>query len=447
MSDKPKKNKLKVLIAISILIVLVIICMRNIDIFTSAISWCTGIVMPLLVGCGIAIFINVPMRFFETHLWRKSKSKFWCKARRPIAFALSMLFIVGCIGGVIWIVIPELVEAVKILVQSATVFVQKIGGMTEEEFAELPFGELLSRIDWNHLLETLQSWLTKQSGTIVNTLFGTVTTLAKEIFNLVLSVVFAINILLVKEKLKNMVKRILKVWVPKRSDYIAHVLSVANASFRNYIGGQLLESAILTCLVLIGMLIFGFPYAPMISVLIGVLTWIPMVGVFIGAGLGAFMILTVDPVKALWFIVFFVILQQIEGNLIYPRVMGKRVNLPGIWILAVFTLGGGLGGPVGMLLSIPIFSTVYTLFKEATDKKEKKSAEENSANEVAIEVKEEAIEVKAELVETKEELVETKEEPVEVKEEPLEVKEELIEAKEEPIEKQDEVELNIDALK
>ena len=392
MKDLLKKHKFKLLIAISIIIVMAIICIRNIDIVTSAISWCIGIIMPLLVGCAIALFINVPMRFLETHLWSKSKSKFWCKARRPIAFILSMIFIVGVIVGVIWIVIPELIEAVKILVQSATVFVQKIGSMTEEELAELPFGQVLKRIDWNHLLETLQNWLKNQTGNIFNTVFGTITSLMREIFNLVLSVVFAINILLSKEKLKNMVKRILKVWIPKKSDMIAHVLSVANANFRNYIAGQLIESVILTSLILIGMLIFGFPYAPMISVLIGVLTWIPMVGVFIGAGLGAFMILTVSPVKAIWFIVFFVVLQQLEGNLIYPRVMGKRVNLPAIWILAAFTIGGGIAGPVGMLLSIPVFSTVYVLFKEATQKKEMTLAEADSPKDEATEEKTEKTE-------------------------------------------------------
>ena len=439
MSDKPKKNKLKVLTAISISIVLVIICMRNIDIFTSAFTWFTGIIMPLIIGCGIAIFINVPMRFLEKRLWRKSEDKFWCAIRRPVAFALSMVFIVGCIVGVVWIVIPELFEAVKVLIQSATVFVQKISSMTEEELAELPFGELLTRIDWNGLLDNLKNWLTNQSGTIVNTLFGTITTVAKETFSLVLSVVFAVNILLVKEKLKNMIKRILKVWFPKRSEFITHALSIANASFRNYIAGQLLESAILTSLVLVGMLIFRFPYALMISVLIGVLTWIPMIGVFVGAGLGAFMILTVDPMKALWFIVFFVVLQQIEGNLIYPRVMGKRVNLPGIWILAAFTIGGGLGGPVGMLLSIPIFSTVYILFKEATDKKEKRLTEESSENGGVPEVKEEFVEAKAEENSENNGATEAESEITEVKEEPIEVKEE-------PAEEQDEVELNIEAL-
>ncbi len=380
MSEKPKKSKLKVLLAVSIIIIMAIICIRNLDIVTSAVSWCINLIMPLLVGCAIAVFINVPMRFFETHLWRKSKSKFWCRARRPIAFVLSMICIIGIIVAAVWIIIPELVEAVKILVQSATVFVQKISSMTEEELLELPFGELLLKIDWNNLLNTFQNWLKDQSGNIVNTVFGTVTTMVGETFNLVLSVVFAINILLVKEKLKTMVKRLLKVWIPKRSDMVAHALSVANANFRNYIAGQLIESAILTSLILIGMLIFRFPYAPMISIMIGVLTWIPMIGIFVGAGLGAFMILTVDPMKALWFLVFIIVLQQLEGNLIYPRVMGKRVNLPGIWILVAFTVGGRLAGPVGMLLSIPVLSTIYVLFKEATDKKEQKRAAEKAEN-------------------------------------------------------------------
>ena len=163
-----------------------------------------------------------------------------------------------------------------------------------------------------------------------------------------------------------------RVWLPKNfGEWSIHAASVASMNFRNFISGQSLEAVILGVLCMIGMWIFGFPYAPMIGALVGVTALIPVVGGFIGAGVGAFMILTVDPLKAVFFLIFIVVLQQLEGNLIYPRVMGSRVNLPGMWILAAVTVGGGIAGPVGMLLSVPIASTVYVLVKEATDKREK----------------------------------------------------------------------------
>jgi predicted PurR-regulated permease PerM len=193
--------------------------------------------------------------------------------------------------------------------------------------------------------------------------------------------VFAIHILLGKEKLKQQARRILRVWTPKKTDKIIHAFSIANVNFRNFIAAQTLEAMILALLCLFGMWIFGFPYAPMISVLVGVTALIPIVGGFVGGGIGAFMILTVDPMEAIWFLLFFIILQQLEGNLIYPKVMGGRVNLPSMWILAAVTVGGGIAGPIGMLLSVPLFSTAYALFKEETEKRAASAEEKSVAGE------------------------------------------------------------------
>lgn len=184
---------------------------------------------------------------------------------------------------------------------------------------------------------------------------------------------FAIYILFSKEKLKSQSKRLIRAWLPESfGKWLIHASSVASVNFRNFISGQTLEAIILGVLCMVGMMILRIPYAPMVGALVGVTALIPVVGGFIGAIVGAFMIVTVSPIKALIFIVFLLILQQLEGDLFYPKVMGSRVNLPAIWIMAAVTIGGELAGPVGMLLSVPMASTAYVLIKEATLNRERR---------------------------------------------------------------------------
>ena len=284
-SSEKRKRIIKWLIGIGAACIVIGISIRNTPAIASAVSWCLGVVMPLIIGCAIAMVMNVPMRFLEVHLFRKSQKPFLHKARRPVAFLLSLLFILGILGGVIWIVIPELISAIKIVVQSAIDLVQRLNGMTDEEIAGIPFGNVLLAVDWDEVLKSLQNWLKNQGGSIVNTAFGTITSLFGGIIDLFVSIVFAIHILLGKEKLKQQARRLLQVWAPKKAEKIIHVFSIANVNFRNFISGQTLEAMILALLCLIGMWIFGFPYAPMISVLIGVTALIPIVGGFIGGGM------------------------------------------------------------------------------------------------------------------------------------------------------------------
>jgi len=360
------------LIGITTACILIFLGVQNIDVVANAVSWATELIMPLILGFALALILNMPMRFFESHIWSKTNKKGLQKLRRPLSFIISLVLIIGILVGVVWLVIPELVEAIKVIVQGVIGLVNRLSGMSEAELAELPLGSVLINTDWNKLLDSLQTWLKNQSGTIVNTAVGTITSLVGGIYDFFISFVFAIYILFSKDKLKAQAKRMIRVWLPKSfGEWSIHAASVANQNFSNFISGQSLEAVILGVLCMIGMWIFGFPYAPMIGALVGVTALIPVVGAFIGAGVGAFMILTVEPMKAVFFIIFILVLQQLEENLIYPRVMGSRVNLPGMWILAAVTVGGGIAGPVGMLLSVPIASTVYVLVKEATDKREK----------------------------------------------------------------------------
>lgn len=366
-----RKTLTRWIIGVAAACIVIFLGVQNIHVVASAVSWCAGLVTPLLVGCAFALILNVPMRFFEAHLWQNTKKTVLKKLRRPMAFIISLIAIIGILVGVVWLVIPELVGALKVIAQGAMDFVNTLSGMNEEEFAQMPLGHVLLNVDWDQILVTLQTWLKEQGGTIVNTAVGTVGSLIGGVFDFFIAFVFAIYILFGKDTLAAQAKRLIRVWLPKTfSEWTIHAVSVAGVNFRNFISAQSLEAVILGVLCMIGMLIFGFPYAPMVGALVGVTALIPVVGGFIGAAVGAFMILTVDPIKAILFLIYIVVLQQLEGNLIYPRVMGSRVNIPGMWILAAVTIGGGIAGPIGMLLAVPIASTVYVLVKEATRQRE-----------------------------------------------------------------------------
>lgn len=358
--------------------ILIFLGVQNISAIGNAISWFIGLIMPLILGATIAAILNVPMSFFERHFWIKTKKKFLHKLRRPVSFLLALILILGIITGIVWLIIPELAEAFKVVANGAIDFINKINGMSPEEINEMPFADILLNIDWDGTLNSIQSWLKSQGETIFNTAFGTISSLVGGIFDVFIAFVFAIYLLFGKDKLKNQSIRLINAWLPKNfGEWFIHAASVASTNFRNFISGQSLEAVILGLLCMIGMLILQIPFAPMVGALVGVTALIPVVGAFIGTIVGAFMILTVDPLKAVIFVIFLLVLQQIEGNVIYPKVMGSRVNLPGMWILAAVTVGGSIGGAVGMLLSVPVASTAYILFKEATIKREEKINEKN----------------------------------------------------------------------
>ena len=371
ITPENKKKLTKWLIGVAAACILIFLGVENIDAVAAAFSWVAGIAMPLIVGCAIAVILNVPMRFFEEHLWKKSKNPFLCKARKVIAFLISLVLIVGILVGIVVIVLPTLIETVKLLIQSAVAMVNRLNAMSEGEISQLPFGEFLVNINWNNLLNSLKDWLGKQSNDIVNTIFGTITSFVVAAIDMFVAIAFAIYLLFSKETLKAHSKRLVKIWLPeKKANWICHAFSVANVNFKSFIAGQFLEAVILAALCFVGMVIFKFPYPAMISVLVGVTALIPVIGGFIGGGVGAFIILSISPSKALWFVLYLVVLQQLEGNAIYPKVMGNRMRLSAVWILAAVTIGGGIAGPVGMLLSVPLASTFYILFNEETNKRE-----------------------------------------------------------------------------
>lgn len=368
-----KRNQIaKWLIKIAAVCILLYLCLQNIAAISHALSRFLDLIMPLILGAAIAVILNVPMRFLEAHLWTKSDHPLLQRLRRPTAFLLSVLFIIGAFLGVILLVIPELVDAFSVIAQGIAELVEKLSSADQEKLMAHPLSRALMDIDWDGMLASAQEWLKAEGGQIVDTAFGTLASLIGGIVDFFIAFVFSVYILFGKEKLTRQASRLIWVWIPgKGGEWLIHAASITNVTFRKFISGQSLEALILGSLCMIGMLILQLPYAPMVGALVGVTALIPVVGAFIGTIIGAFMILTVSPIQAVVFVIYLLILQQIEGNLIYPRVMGSRVNMPGMWIMAAVTVGGGIGGPIGMLLSVPIASAAYTLLREATKNRER----------------------------------------------------------------------------
>ena len=376
------KKLAKWLVGIIAACILIYLAVRNINVIAGSVSWLFGVFGPLILGFVFALILNVPMRFFEKLLWPKAGKKLLIKLRRPLAFILSLVMILGILTGVIWLVIPELSNAVTIIVKGVIGLVNEFTSMDRDSEIYRVFDSLLESIDLKNAISGIQTWISNAGSTIMNSAVGTVTALLGGIVDFFIALIFAAYILFSKNYLKAQVSRLIKAWLPEGAgNWIIHASGVASGIFRNFVSGQTIEALILGTLCMLGMFILRIPYAPMVGALVGVTALIPIVGAFIGAFVGAFMILTVSPVKALIFLIFLLILQQLEGNIIYPKVMGAKVNLPAMWILAAVTVGGSIAGPVGMLLGVPVASTAYVLIREATEAREKKLKTEENNNE------------------------------------------------------------------
>ena len=354
--------------------ILIFLGVRYISSIALAIKWLVSLVKPLLIGAMLAMILSVPLGFIEKHLFRKNPTAKKEKAKRPVAILLSLILVIGIFVGIAVLVIPELLGAVSIVMSSITGGLDQMAALeSSEDFAALPFAPYLEKIDidWITLKSQLENWVQQLSGSLLDFTAGALGSIATSLIDGVVAFVFCIYVLANKETLARQFSRLARVWLPDRfTDTIAHIFTVCADVFQQFIVGQTTEAVILGTLCGIGMGILRIPYAPMVGALVGVTALIPYVGAFIATFIGAFMILTVDPFKALVFVIYLLALQQVEGNLIYPRVVGAKINLPAMWVLAAITVGGNLAGPIGMLLGVPAASAAYALLKEATQKRE-----------------------------------------------------------------------------
>ncbi len=321
---------------------------------------------PIIVGGCMAYPLDILMSFYERHFFPKSTKSAVIKSRKILSLIGAIVTIIGIIALIIVLIAPQLVNCVKMVIAefpSAMEWV--IAKLKTNEFVSKDLINSLSSIDWKSRISDIAETVTSGLGNMMNVAVSALTSVFSVISNIVLGLIFALYILIDKKRLQRQANRVSEKYVPDIIlKKIKHVLSVLNDCFHRFIVGQCTEAVILGSLCTVGMLILKLPYAPMIGALMAFTALIPIVGGLIGAGVGAFLILMESPVKALIFIIFVIILQQLEGNLIYPKVVGSSIGLPGIWVLAAVTVGGGVFGIFGMLVGVPIAATFYRLVKD-----------------------------------------------------------------------------------
>ena len=333
---------------------------------------CFTAAAPVFTGFVMAYIINILMSFYERHFFPNSKKKSVAKSRRPVSLTGAILTVIGVIALVIVLIAPQLVNCIEMLVNQLPGAIEKlIAKLNGLSFVSDELIASLASIDWKSRIGDIAQTLFSGVGEVMNVAVSAVSSIFTGIMAFVIGFIVALYLLMDKDKLGGQCKRVMNSWVPGRFlEKVMHVVCVADDCFRRFIVGQCTEAVILGSLCMVGMLILRLPYAPMVGALIAFTALIPIVGGLIGAGVGAFLILMVSPVKALIFIIFIIVLQQIEGNLIYPKVVGSSMGLPALWVLAAVTVGGGVLGIGGMLIGVPMAAVVYRLIKESLNEKE-----------------------------------------------------------------------------
>lgn len=336
-----------------------------------------GAASPLLIGCVMAYLLNILMSTYERWYFPDSRKEAVVKSRRIVCMLASFLTLAGIVFMIVQLVIPELVSCIQLLASELPQAIDRaLKTVQGNELLAAVISEdwetALNSLNWKELLSNGLRVLSIGVGGVMESVMSTLSALFSALVTGVIGAIFAIYLLTGKEKLAGQCSRLMRIYLPAEcSRKIFVVLDILNTSFRSFIIGQCVEAVVLGVLCMLGMLLFRFPYAAMIGALVGFTALIPVAGAYIGAGVGAFMILTVSPVKAAGFLVYIVVLQQLEGNLIYPRVVGSSIGLPGLWVLAAVTVGGSLFGIGGMLIGVPLTAAVYQLIRRDVKRREK----------------------------------------------------------------------------
>ncbi len=365
--NKENMRKIRGLILFTILI---FVGLYNYKILLAGLGLIGNVILPFAIGGAIAFVLNVPMNFIERKIFGKAKTekKKWAKSlSRPLSFILALGFVIGIIAVVAFVVIPELGRTIMNLGKTLQEVIPKLQQWAIELFQDNP--DLVAYItglqfEWDAILGNVVNFLKNGAGSVLGGTMEAAMSIISGVSTFFIAFVFACYILLQKERLSVQVRKLMYAFLPEDwTDIVVALGSVTYKTFSSFLTGQCVEAVILGTMFFIVMSIFKFPYAMLISVLIAFTALIPVFGAFIGCGVGAVLILLVDPMKCLLFVVMFLVLQQIEGNFIYPYVVGNSVGLPSMWVLAAVSVGGSLFGVVGMLVFIPIVSVIYTLLR------------------------------------------------------------------------------------
>lgn len=380
MKDKTRKD---IIIIISY-IALVIFALVNFSKILAFLGKVISIFSPFLLGIILAFVLNVLNNFIEKKIFGKIKpSKIWNKIKRPLCITLSLILVFLTIFFVMNLLIPQLKNSASLFTDTLPAYKEDIIGILNkfdvDESTVNKVGEYLDNFG-----KVITDYIKGNSKDVITVTTEVATSVVNIISKGIITLVFAIYMIAQKETLSRQINKVMKAYLkPKTINKINTVGTLANKTFSNFVTGQCLEALIFGSLVFVGMLIFRFPYASTIGVLLGFTALIPIFGAFIGTAIGFILIMMVSPVKAILFVVFVIVLQQIEGNLIYPRVVGKSIGLPGMWVLLSVTVGGSIGGILGMLIATPLCSLLYALFTKMVNDRLK-------SNKIVTKVKEKA---------------------------------------------------------
>ena len=362
------RSTMKKLIFLILFTAVLLALAQNVQEVSKGLRFLLGILSPFLAGGALAFILNVPMRSLERRfLSSLRRSRRWSKLTRPLALLLTLVLVLLVVLVLLLVIIPQLGESVASLGAQISAAIPRAIRWAEEQFANNPqIVEWLQSLtfDWEKIISQVVDWLKNGAGDMLNSTISVAVSVVNGVVSFFIAVVFACYILLQKERLGLQFRKALYALLPRSA--AEKVMSVASLSYRifsSFITGQCIEALILGGMFFLVLTVLRLPYALLIGCLIAVTALIPIVGAFIGCAVGTFLLLMISPGKALLFLILFLVLQQIEGNLIYPHVVGNSVGLPSIWVLMAVTLGGNLMGVTGMLLFIPLASVAYTLFR------------------------------------------------------------------------------------
>ena len=334
-----------------------------------------SIAHPLIIGAALAYILEVVIKRLERVIAPKSKKKWVVRGRRPLCIVLATILVLSILVLLVYTVIPGLKDAFTVLgTELPNYFVQLKQWLLDRTAALPELNEYVQdlNLDWASIQERLIKWALNGAGTsgLLSSTVSVIGAVTGSIANFLISAIFAIFLLGSKEKLNNQYHRVMEaIFSEEKNEKIQHVLDTTNRCFSGYIVGQTMNGLILGILTWLGMRIFRMPYALMVGVLSGTTSLIPIIGGYIGAAAGTFLVFTANPGLALWFLVFIVALQTLQGNIIYPRLVGNSVGLPSLWVLAAVSVGGGIGGIGGMMLAVPITAACYSLMHEWVSKR------------------------------------------------------------------------------
>ncbi|MCI9152702.1 AI-2E family transporter [Lachnospiraceae bacterium] len=377
--NKENMRKIKELIVFTIVI---LIALWKYTLVVDFLGFILNIIFPFLLGGAIAFILNVPMSFLESKIFgnKNIEGRPAQKFARPCSLTLTILGVIGIIALVMFVVIPQLGSTFVGLGKTIQDFTPVAMAWIEELFHNNQ--EIMTlledfNMDWDKILDGFAAFFKNGAGSVLDTTMSAAKSIISSVTTFFIAFVFSCYILLQKEKLRVQVQKIFYAYLPKKIvEKALDICSLTYRTFASFLAGQCVEALILGMMFLVTMWILRLPYALLVGVLIAFTALIPIFGAFIGCIVGAFLILMVNPVKAITFVAMFLVLQQVEGNLIYPKVVGNSVGLPSIWVLAAVSIGGSLMGVVGMLVFIPLVSVVYILFRGDVYKRlEKKGIE------------------------------------------------------------------------